>query len=276
MPRVDIQHLYKVYGEYPEKAFPLMEEGKTREEIREVTGQVVGVKDADFTVKDGELFVIMGLSGSGKSTLLRCVNRLVEPTKGDIVIGGTSIPGLNEDELREFRRHNISMAFQHFGLLPFRSTYDNVKLPLEIQGELGEDEIHERVMESLRMAKLEGWEDNYPSEMSGGMQQRIGMARALAPDPDVLLLDECFSELDPLIKRRSQDELLEIQERAQKTILFVTHDLAEALKVGDRMAILNKEGEVVQIAEPQKVMDSPSTEYVERFTEDIRKFMGEA
>lgn len=268
---IRIENLYKIYGKHPEKAMELLKEGLTKEEIKEKTREVVAIQDVSFEVKRGEIFVLMGLSGSGKSTLLRCINRLVEPTSGKVYIEDRDVVNMDKNDLMMFRRKKIGMVFQSFALLPFRTVFDNVKLGLEIQG-LGENEIKNKVMEALEMVGLEGWRDSYPDELSGGMQQRVGTARVIATEQEILLMDEPFGALDPLIRRMNQDELLELERRMHKTIIFVTHDLAEAIKMGDRIAIMNPGGKIVQIGTSSDIVKHPADNYVRDFTRDMVRF----
>lgn len=227
----------------------------------------MAVKDVSFDVGEGEIFVVMGLSGSGKSTLVRCVSRLIEPTDGQIIVDGQDVMAMNEKQLRELRRHKISMVFQHFGLFPHRRAIDNVTYGLEVQG-VNKASRRETARKILELVGLTGWERYYPRELSGGMQQRVGLARALAVDPEILLFDEPFSALDPLIRREMQDELINLQKTVRKTIIFVTHDFLEALKLGDRIAIM-KDGEFVQVGTPEEVVAHPVNDYVREFTKDV-------
>jgi len=268
---IKIENLYKIYGKHPEKAMELLKQGLTKEEIKEKTGEVVAIQGVAFEVKRGEIFVLMGLSGSGKSTLLRCINRLVEPTSGKVYIEDRDVVNMDKNDLMMFRRKKIGMVFQSFALLPFRTVFDNVKLGLEIQG-LRENEIKNKVMEALEMVGLEGWRDSYPDELSGGMQQRVGTARVIATGQEILLMDEPFGALDPLIRRMNQDELLELEKRMHKTIIFVTHDLAEAIKMGDRIAIMNPGGKIVQIGTSSDIVKHPADNYVRDFTRDMVRF----
>ncbi len=264
---LEVKNLYKIFGPSPLKALKMSQEGKTKEEILKETGNTVGVKDASFAVEKGETFVVMGLSGSGKSTLIRNLNRLQDPTSGTVEFDGKNIVEMSEEELRYVRRKHMSMVFQNFGLFPHRSVVDNVSYGLEIQG-VPYQERRERAYESLKLVGLKGYEESKPSELSGGMQQRVGLARALVLDPDILLMDEAFSALDPLIKRQMQDELLDLQEKVQKTIVFITHDLDEALKLGDRIAVMY-EGEIVQIGTPEQILTEPANDYVRNFVENV-------
>lgn len=236
-------------------------------EILEKTGHVLAVKDCSFNVLEGEIFVVMGLSGSGKSTLVRCISRLIEPTDGRIIIDGENVMDMDEKQLRELRRHKLSMVFQHFGLFPHRRVIDNVTYGLEVQG-VNKATRREKARKILELVSLSGWESYYPWELSGGMQQRVGLARALAVDPEIMLFDEPFSALDPLIRREMQDELIKLQKMVGKTIIFITHDFHEALKIGDRIAIM-KDGEFVQVGTSEEVVANPVNDYVREFTKDI-------
>ncbi len=265
--KIHVNNIYKVFGKQPLKAVELLKQGKTKAEILKETGMTVGVNNAEFKVYPGEIFVIMGLSGSGKSTLVRMFNRLIPPTSGHVYIDGKDIAGMSKEKLNEIRRHKISMVFQRFALFPHRTVLENVAYGLEIQG-VKKKEREEKAMQSLELVGLKGYESSYPSELSGGMQQRVGIARALASNPDVLLMDESFSALDPLIRKDMQDELLELQEKMQKTIIFITHDLDEALRIGDRIALM-KDGTIMQIGTPEEIMTNPANDFVERFVEDV-------
>nr|WP_305043691.1 glycine betaine/L-proline ABC transporter ATP-binding protein [Geoalkalibacter sp.] len=245
----------------------MLAEGLGKDAILEKTRLTVGVNDASFEVAEGELLVVMGLSGSGKSTLLRCINRLIEPTAGRVLIDGVDITTLDDEPLRRLRMKKFGMVFQRFALLPHRTVLQNTEFGLEIQNVAPADRAR-RAREALKLVGLSGWEDSLPDELSGGMQQRVGLARALAVDPDILLMDEAFSALDPLIRREMQDELLSLQSRMKKTILFITHDLDEALKLGDRIVIM-KDGRIVQIGTPEDILTKPATDYVEKFVEDV-------
>ncbi len=269
MAAITVKNLYKIFGKKPEKAIPLLQNGTSKEEILEKTGQTVAIDNASFEVKKDETFVIMGLSGSGKSTVLRCLNRLIEPTRGSIFIGEDQINILEikQEELRNLRRRRMSMVFQNFGLFPHRSVLNNVAYGLEIGG-MEKQERNEKAMQSIEMVGLKGYENMKPKELSGGMQQRVGLARALANDPEILLMDEAFSALDPLIRADMQDELLELQAKMKKTIVFITHDLDEALKLGDRIAIM-KDGAIVQIGSPEKILTEPATDYVRAFVQNV-------
>lgn len=267
MSAIEVKDVYKVFGNKPKKVFPLLEKGMTKEEILKKTGNTVGINDASFTVEKDEFFVIMGLSGSGKSTLIRCLNRLIEPTQGQILIDGEDIVKADKDKLREIRRKKISMVFQNFGLFPHRTILSNVEYGLEVQG-VDTDKRKSKAMEAIELVGLKGYEDSMPDELSGGMKQRVGLARALANDPDILLMDEAFSALDPLIKKEMQDELLELQGKMHKTIIFITHDLDEALKLGDRIAVM-KDGVIVQIGTSEDILTNPANNYVKEFVQDV-------
>ncbi|ANT63887.1 quaternary amine ABC transporter ATP-binding protein [Prosthecochloris sp. CIB 2401] len=267
MSIIEVKNLYKVFGPSPSRAFALIDEGKSKEEILRKTGNTLGINNASFTVEKQETFVIMGLSGSGKSTVIRCLNRLIEPSRGEVLIDGQDIMKMNKRELLQTRRNKLSMVFQQFALLPHRTVLSNVEYGLELSGmEKGERE--QRAMKALEQVGLKGYEQQYPSELSGGMQQRVGLARALANDPEVLLMDEAFSALDPLIRTQMQDELIELQASMQKTIIFITHDLDEALKLGDRIAIM-KDGEVIQIGTPEQILTNPANDYVRAFVQNV-------
>ncbi len=267
--KVQISNVSKVFGPKPMEALKLIKSGTSKEEIQKKTGNIVGVYDVSLGVLPGEIFVIMGLSGSGKSTLIRHVNRLIEPTSGNIFVDGVDVMRMSNDELREFRRHRLSMVFQRFGLLPHRQVLDNVAYGLSVRG-LARKQCEERAQHWIEQVGLLGFENCYPSELSGGMQQRVGLARALATDPDILLMDEAFSALDPLIRNDMQQQLLELQRTLHKTILFITHDLEEALRLGDRIAIL-KDGEVKQIGTPEQILLKPADKYIERFVRDVNR-----
>jgi len=266
-PKIKVEKVYKVFGKEPQRGVKMLEEGLGKDEIMKKSRLAVGVNDASFEVCKGELLVIMGLSGSGKSTLLRCINRLIEPTAGKVLIDGTDVTALSDEELRRMRMKKFGMVFQRFALLPHRTVLQNTEFGLEIQG-MASAKRREKALQALKLVGLEGWEDSHPEQLSGGMQQRVGLARALAVDPDILFMDEAFSALDPLIRREMQDELLALQARVQKTILFITHDLDEALKLGDRIVIM-KDGAIVQIGTPEDILTMPESRYVERFVEDV-------
>jgi len=265
--KVKIEDVTKIFGKNSKKAISLLQKGETKGEILKKTGSTIGVNKASFEIKAGEIFVIMGLSGSGKSTLVRMLNRLIDPTLGKIYIDGKDIVKMSKEELRKVRREKISMVFQKFALLPHRTILENTEFGLEIQG-IDKAARKQRASESLKLVGLEGYENQYPDQLSGGMQQRVGLARALANDPDVLLMDEAFSALDPLIRKDMQDELLDLQSNMEKTIIFITHDLDEALRIGDRIALM-KDGSIVQVGTPEEILMNPSNDYVERFVEDV-------
>ena len=267
MAKIKVENLTKIFGKKPKKALDLLDKNTSKDDILKQTGNTVGVNKADFEVQDGEIFVIMGLSGSGKSTLVRLLNRLIEPTTGSVWIDGVDLAAMGDKELREVRRKKLSMVFQKFGLFPFRTVLENVEFGLEVQG-VEKDERKAKAISSLELVGLDGYENMYPNELSGGMQQRVGLARALANDPDVLLMDEAFSALDPLIRKDMQDELLDLQQKMQKTIIFITHDLDEALRIGDRITIM-KDGSIVQVGTPEDILTNPESDYVERFVEDV-------
>ncbi|NMA87754.1 MAG: glycine betaine/L-proline ABC transporter ATP-binding protein [Methanoculleus bourgensis] len=266
-PIISVEGLTRVFGQDPQKALELRKSGCSKEEIYEETGDTLALYDVSCEVMPGEIFVLMGLSGSGKSTLLRCINRLIEPTGGRILIDGEDIVGMSQEELRAVRRRKLGMIFQSFALLPHRTVLDNVVFGLEVQG-IPEDERYQRGEELLRMVGLGDYGASMPSHLSGGMKQRVGLARALAGDPEILLMDEAFSALDPLIRREMQDELLDLQQRLNRTIIFVTHDLDEALKLGDRIALM-RDGEIVQVGTPEEILTNPENAYVERFVAGV-------
>jgi glycine betaine/proline transport system ATP-binding protein len=266
---VEVTGLWKIFGERAGEARHLAADGASRDEIRERTGAVVAVRDVAFSVGQGETFVVMGLSGSGKSTLIRCLARLIEPTAGSISLCGSDVTSLTPDELRELRRRRLAMVFQHFGLFPHRTVIDNVAFGLEVRG-VPKVERRERAMELLDTVGLTGWGDHHPQQLSGGMQQRVGLARALAVEPDVLFFDEPFSALDPLIRRDMQDELIELQSRMQRTIVFITHDFSEALRLADRIAIM-RDGQLVQTGSAVEIVTAPADDYVAAFTRDAPK-----
>jgi glycine betaine/proline transport system ATP-binding protein len=269
MASIELDSLYKVFGppEEIEKALSMHRDGESTEDIHQNTGCTMAVADATFTVEGPEIFVIMGLSGSGKSTLLRCVNRLIEPTAGSVKIDDQDIIALGQDELLALRKEKVAMVFQHFGLLPHRTVLENAAFALELQ-QVPLAERTDKAMEALELVGLTDYADSRVDELSGGMQQRVGLARALATDADILLMDEAFSALDPLIRTQMQAELLELQEQMPKTILFITHDLAEALALGDRIAIM-KAGAIVQIGGPEEILTDPANEYVSSFVENV-------
>ncbi|WP_312541833.1 glycine betaine/L-proline ABC transporter ATP-binding protein [Enterococcus sp.] len=267
MSKVKVEHLTKIFGKKKQQAFAMIQEQRSKNEILEKTGATVGVYDVNFEVNEGEIFVIMGLSGSGKSTLIRLLNRLIEPSGGDIYIDGVDIAKMSKEELREVRRHKINMVFQSFGLFPHRTILENTEYGLEVRG-VSKEERTQKAEKALDNSGLLSFKDQYPDQLSGGMQQRVGLARALANDPEILLMDEAFSALDPLIRREMQDELLELQANVQKTIIFITHDLNEALRIGDRIALM-KDGQIMQIGTGEEILTNPANQYVRDFVEDV-------
>ncbi|EOT46943.1 MULTISPECIES: quaternary amine ABC transporter ATP-binding protein [Enterococcus] len=267
MVKVRVEHLTKIFGKRQQQALELVKQNKAKNEILEQTGATVGVYDANFEVNEGEIFVIMGLSGSGKSTLVRLINRLIDPSYGDIYIDGEDIAKMSKDELREIRRHKVNMVFQNFGLFPHRTILENTEYGLEVRG-VPKEERTQKAEQALENSSLLSFKDQYPNQLSGGMQQRVGLARALANDPEILLMDEAFSALDPLIRREMQDELLELQTKVQKTIIFITHDLNEALRIGDRIALM-KDGQIMQIGTGEEILTNPANDFVREFVEDV-------
>ncbi|NYS60237.1 quaternary amine ABC transporter ATP-binding protein [Vreelandella salicampi] len=265
--KIQVSGLSKVFGKNPKKGLELRNQGLKRPEIFDKTGLTLGLSNINFDVYEGELLVIMGLSGSGKSTLIRCLNRLIDTTEGEIIIDGENIPALSEKALLECRRRHFSMVFQNFALFPHRTVQQNAEFGLEIRG-VDKAERKKIAQDSLTQVGLDGWEDAYPDQLSGGMQQRVGLARALANDASVLLMDEAFSALDPLIRKDMQQELIELQARTKKTTVFITHDLDEALSIGDRIVLL-KDGEIVQIGTPEEILTKPADDYVRRFIEGV-------
>jgi len=267
MLKIEVKGLTKIFGKNPKQGIKLLQEGKTKPQILKETGMTVGVNQVSFEVNAGEIFVIMGLSGSGKSTLVRLINRLIEPNAGSVLVDGEDLAKMDKHKLRQTRRKKLSMVFQGFGLFPHRTILENAGYGLEVQG-MDKKEIAKKALESLQLVGLVGYEDQYPSQLSGGMKQRVGLARALANDPDILLMDEAFSALDPLIRKEMQDQLIDLQSTMHKTILFITHDLDEALKIGDKIAIM-KDGVIVQVGTPEEIMTNPADDYVEKFVADV-------
>lgn len=268
-PEVEVRGLWKVFGRHPERILASDWRHKSRDEVQKQTGHVIALRDVSFEVAPGETFVVMGLSGSGKSTLVRCLLRLIEPSEGQLLVGGEDILQYNNSQLIQFRRSKAGMIFQRFGLMPHRTVIDNVAFGLELQGVDKRIRL-KRAREVLQLVGLAGWENNMPHQLSGGMQQRVGLARALAADPEILLMDEPFSALDPLIRREMQDELCRLQEQLKKTIVFITHDLDEALKLGNRIAVM-RDGAIVQFGTPEEIVANPCDEYVSEFTKNVRK-----
>lgn len=267
MSNIQIKDVTKVFGDYNDQVKSLLKENKSKDEILKETGSTVAVKNANFTIEDGEVFVVMGLSGSGKSTLIRLINRLIDPTDGDILINSNNISSLNKEDLRNFRRDNLSMVFQSFALFPFKTVVENVAFGLEVK-DVPKKERLTKAEESLKLVGLDGYKAQYPNQLSGGMQQRVGLARALANDTDILLMDEAFSALDPLIRKEMQNELLQLQQDMKKTIVFITHDLDEALHIGDRIALM-KDGAIAQVGTPEEIVINPGNDYVKDFVKDI-------
>lgn len=266
--KIKVEHVSKIFGRNPKTILKKMKnEGGTKDIIEKETGHTVGVYDVSFDVKEGEIFVIMGLSGSGKSTLIRCLNLLNTPTGGKIFVDNEEITAYNKSKLKKFRQEKIAMVFQHFGIFTHRTVLSNVEYGLEIKG-VPKDEREKAARAVIETVGLGGWEDKLPNQLSGGMQQRVGLARALATEPDILLMDEPFSALDPLIRREMQQELLDIQAKLKKTIVFITHDVNEAFKLGDRVAVM-KDGKVVQIGTPEDILESPANDYIVDFIQDI-------
>ena len=267
MNKLEVKHLTKIFGKRQKQALEMVQKAKSKTEILEKTGATVGVYDVNFEVQTGEIFVIMGLSGSGKSTLIRLLNRLIDPTSGDIYIDGQDVAKMNEEELRDVRRHKLNMVFQNFGLFPHRTILENTEFGLEVRG-VDKEERTRLAEQALDNAGLLSFKDQYPDQLSGGMQQRVGLARALANNPDILLMDEAFSALDPLIRREMQDELLDLQAEHERTIIFITHDLNEALRIGDRIAIM-ADGQIMQIGTGEEILTNPANDFVREFVEDV-------
>lgn len=267
--KIEIKNLSLVFGKHKNEALQLLDEGKSIQEIRETTGTAIGVNNISLDIDEGEMFVIVGLSGSGKSSLIRCMNRLNEPTRGELLIDGEDICRYDKKQLQELRRHKIAMVFQHFGLLSHRCVLKNVEYGLEVQG-VDEVERRKKAINAINLVGLSGWENYLPKQLSGGMKQRVGLARALTNEPKILLMDEPFSALDPLIRKEMQSELLNIEDYMDKTIVFITHDMNEAFRLGDRVALL-KDGELVQIGKPKEFFENPANDYVRSFIEDVDK-----
>lgn len=267
MSKLKIEDLTLIFGKEKDTALSLLKAGKTKAEILKETGCTIAVKNASFEIEEGEFFVIMGLSGSGKSSLLRCLNRLIEPTSGSVILNEKNITTLGDLELQGVRRKEMAMVFQNFGLLPHRSVLENVAFGLELQ-DVPKEEREEKAKAVIDLVSLNGYENQHTGELSGGMQQRVGLARALANDPEILLMDEAFSALDPLIRTQMQDELIDLQEKMHRTIVFITHDLDEAIRLGDRIAIM-KDGEIIQIGTPEDILTHPATDYVSSFVEKV-------
>ena len=269
MAKIEIKNIYKIFGNKPQSVLPLVKQGATKEEILEQTGHTVGLDNVSLKIEEGETFVCMGLSGSGKSTLIRHLNRLIDPTDGEVLVEGHSVMSLNPEQLIDFRRHKMSMVFQRFGLFPHKTVLENVGYGLEMQGKI-EEEKNKIAMEKIEAVGLNGFEHQYPNQLSGGMQQRVGLARALATNSDIMLMDEAFSALDPLIRSDMQKQLIDLQSQLKKTIVFITHDLDESLRLGDHIGILNA-GKLVQVGSPVDIVMNPADAYVEAFVKDVNR-----
>ena len=269
MSKIEINNVYKIFGNNPKSVLPMVKEGATKDEILEKTGHTVGLDNVSLKIEEGETFVCMGLSGSGKSTLIRHLNRLIDPTDGEILVEGTNVMSLDKEKLIEFRRHKMSMVFQRFGLFPHKTVLQNVGYGLEMQGK-AEDVRNKISMEKIDAVGLNGFENQYPNQLSGGMQQRVGLARALATDTDIMLMDEAFSALDPLIRSDMQKQLIDLQSELKKTIVFITHDLDESLRLGDHIGILNS-GKLVQVGTPEEIIMNPADDYVKAFVKDVNR-----
>ncbi|MBV4427494.1 quaternary amine ABC transporter ATP-binding protein [Clostridium tyrobutyricum] len=267
MSQIEVKNVYKIFGKNPKKVIPLLEKEMTKDQIHNKTGYSVGVNNVSFQVNKGEFFVVMGLSGSGKSTLIRCLNRLICATSGEILIDGEDILKCKDDKLLEIRRKKIAMVFQNFALFPHRTICSNVEYGLEIQG-IASNVRKKKAYKALKLVGLKGYEESMPDELSGGMKQRVGLARALATDPEILLMDEAFSALDPLIRKEMQEEMLQLQSKMHKTVIFITHDLDEALRLGDRIAIM-KDGLVEQIGTSEDILTDPASDYIKNFVQDV-------
>jgi len=269
MSKIEIKNVYKIFGDQASKVLPMVKDGATKEEVLEKTGHTVGLDDVSLSIEEGETFVCMGLSGSGKSTLIRHINRLIDPTSGEISVEGTNVMDLDQKQLIEFRRHKMSMVFQRFGLFPHKTVMENVGYGLEVQGQKPE-ERNKTAMEKIEAVGLNGFENQYPNQLSGGMQQRVGLARALATNTDIMLMDEAFSALDPLIRSDMQKQLIDLQSELKKTIVFITHDLDESLRLGDHIGILNG-GRLVQVGTPVEIIMNPADDYVKAFVKDVNR-----
>ena len=269
MSKIEINNIYKIFGPKPEQVLPMVQDGATKEQVLEETDHTVGLDNVSLSVKKGEIFVCMGLSGSGKSTLIRHINRLIGPTSGQVIVDGVDVLSLDDKEILEFRKKTMSMVFQRFGLFPHKTVIENVAYGLEIQ-EVPEDKRKEIAQGQIDAVGLQGFEHQYPAQLSGGMQQRVGLARALATDPQILLMDEAFSALDPLIRSDMQNQLVDLQSKLKKTIVFITHDLDESLKLGDHIGILNG-GRLVQVGRPEDIILNPADDYVKAFVKDVNR-----
>tara|TARA_B100000579_G_scaffold329883_1_gene280035 strand:- start:1484 stop:2509 length:1026 start_codon:yes stop_codon:yes gene_type:complete len=269
MSKIEINNVYKIFGNNPKSILPMVKDGANKDEVLEKTGHTVGLDNVSLKIEEGETFVCMGLSGSGKSTLIRHLNRLIDPTDGEVLIEGTNVMSLDQKQLIDFRRHKMSMVFQRFGLFPHRTVIQNVGYGLEMQG-IELDKRNKSAMEKIDAVGLNGFENQYPSQLSGGMQQRVGLARALATNTDIMLMDEAFSALDPLIRSDMQKQLIDLQSELKKTIVFITHDLDESLRLGDHIGILNA-GKLVQVGTPVDIIMNPADDYVEAFVKDVNR-----
>ena len=269
MSKIEIKNIYKIFGPKPKQVLPMVQDGATKEQVLEETDHTVGLDNVSLSVKKGEIFVCMGLSGSGKSTLIRHINRLIDPTAGQVIVDGVDVLSLDDKEILEFRKKTMSMVFQRFGLFPHKTIIENVAYGLEIQ-EVPEDKRKEIAQGQIDSVGLQGFEHQYPAQLSGGMQQRVGLARALATDPQILLMDEAFSALDPLIRSDMQNQLVDLQSKLKKTIVFITHDLDESLKLGDHIGILNA-GRLVQVGRPEDIILNPADDYVKAFVKDVNR-----
>jgi len=269
MSKIEINNIYKIFGNNPDTVMPMVKDGATKDEILENTGHTVGLDNVSLNIEEGETFVCMGLSGSGKSTLIRHLNRLIDPTAGEILIDGENVMSFNPDQLIDFRRHKMSMVFQRFGLFPHKTVMQNVGYGLEMQGK-SEDDRDKIAMEKIEAVGLHGFENQFPNQLSGGMQQRVGLARALATNSDIMLMDEAFSALDPLIRSDMQKQLIDLQSELKKTIVFITHDLDESLRLGDHIGILNA-GKLVQVGTPVDIIMNPADDYVKAFVKDVNR-----
>ena len=269
MSKIEINNVYKIFGNNPKSVLPMVKDGANKDEVLEKTGHTVGLDNVSLKIEEGETFVCMGLSGSGKSTLIRHLNRLIDPTDGEVLIEGTNVMSLDQKQLIDFRRHKMSMVFQRFGLFPHRTVIQNVGYGLEMQG-IELDKRNKSAMEKIDAVGLNGFENQYPSQLSGGMQQRVGLARALATNTDIMLMDEAFSALDPLIRSDMQKQLIDLQSELKKTIVFITHDLDESLRLGDHIGILNA-GKLVQVGTPVDIIMNPADDYVEAFVKDVNR-----
>ena len=269
MSKIEINNIYKIFGDDPDSVMDMVKNGSTKDEVLEQTGHTVGLDNVSLNIEEGETFVCMGLSGSGKSTLIRHLNRLIDPTAGEILIDGENVMSFNPEQLIDFRRHKMSMVFQRFGLFPHKTVMQNVGYGLEMQGK-SEDERDKIAMEKIEAVGLNGFENQFPNQLSGGMQQRVGLARALATNSDIMLMDEAFSALDPLIRSDMQKQLIDLQSELKKTIVFITHDLDESLRLGDHIGILNA-GKLVQVGTPVDIIMNPADDYVKAFVKDVNR-----